>query len=234
MDQHPVNDNDERVDEVLMEALADCYRNASNWRTRRQIWSIMADKVSYKALKKGIPNLTRYRFSEARKHILIEGRGAALSPQSSQTRMVVSQTQLDHFLGFITSPHVIQDLPFGEKLIKLSSKEVITEPNVIRMMVPESIVKQYLAYSHECGFATLSRRSLLRILDVCSASVRRSLQGLDYISCAGSQGFDDLCDVVNRLGDSFMGITCAREQKERLKSAKGYIKGDFTSIKTIS
>ena len=30
LDQHPVNDNDERVDEVLMEALAECYRNASN------------------------------------------------------------------------------------------------------------------------------------------------------------------------------------------------------------
>ena len=28
--EHPVNHNDERVDEVLMEALAECYRNASN------------------------------------------------------------------------------------------------------------------------------------------------------------------------------------------------------------
>ena len=92
LDQYPVNDNDERVDEVLMEELAECYRNASNWRTRRQILSIMADKVSYKALKKCIPNLTRYRFSEARKHILIKGIGVALSPQSSQTRMVEFQT----------------------------------------------------------------------------------------------------------------------------------------------
>ena len=57
LDQHPVNDNDERVDEVLMKALAECYRNASNWRTRRQILSIMADKVAYKALKKWIPTL---------------------------------------------------------------------------------------------------------------------------------------------------------------------------------
>ena len=58
-------------------------------------------------------------FSEARKHILVEGRGVALSLQSPQTRMAVSQTQWDHFLDFITSPHVIQDLPFGEKSIKL-------------------------------------------------------------------------------------------------------------------
>ena len=65
--------------------------------------------------------------------------------------------------------------------------------------------------------------------------MRRSLQGLDYIISAGSQGFDDLCDVVNRLGDSFMGMTWAKDQKERLKSAKRYIKGDFkVTIKTIS
>ena len=39
--------------------------------------------------------------------------------------------------------------------------------------------------------------------------------------------FDDLHDVVTRLGDSFMGMTWARKQKERLKSAKRYLKGDF-------
>ena len=141
--------------------------------------------------------------------------------------MAVFQSQLDHFLDFITSTHVIQDLPFGQKSIKLSTKEVITVPNVIRMMVPESIVKQYLAYSCESGFTTLSRSKLLRILNVCSASVRTSLQGLDYIRCAGSQAFDDLHDVVNRLGDSFMGMTWARKQKERLQSAKRYLKGEF-------
>ena len=227
MGQHPSSDDEERADEVLMQALAECYKNANNWQTRRQILSIMADKVSYKALQKWIPNLTRYRFSEARKHILVEGRGVAPSLQSSQTRMAVSQTQLDHFLDFITSPHVIQDLPFGEKSIKLSTKEVITVPNVIRMIIPESIVKQYMTYSQECGFTPLSRRTLLRILTVCSASVRKSLQGLDYVSSAGSQAFDDLVDVVTRLGDEIMGMTWAREQKERLKSAKRYLKVDF-------
>lgn len=67
----------------------------------------------------------------------------------------------------------------------------------------------------------------MRILNVCSASVRKSLQGLDYISCASSQAFEDVHDVVNRLGDSFMGMTWARKQKERLKSGKRYLKGDF-------
>ena len=89
----------------------------------------------------------------------------------------------------------------------MSTKEIITVPNVIRMIMPESIVKQYLTYSQECGFTPLSRRTLLRILTVCSASVRKSLQGLDYISSAWSKAFDDLADIVNRLGDEFMALS---------------------------
>ena len=50
--ENPSGNEREPVDEVLMEALAECYRNASNWQTRRQILSIMADKVSFKTLKK--------------------------------------------------------------------------------------------------------------------------------------------------------------------------------------
>ena len=141
--------------------------------------------------------------------------------------MAISQTQLDHFLDFITSPHVIQDLPYGEKSIKLSTKEIITVPNVVRMMIPESIVKQYLIYAEECAVAPLSRSTLLRILSICSASVRKSLQGVDYISSAGSQAFDDLSHVVDRLGEEVMGMSWAKEQNERLKAAKRYLKGDF-------
>lgn len=227
LESHLSSDNDDDIDEVFMEALAECYRNADNWQTRRQLLSIMADKVSHKTLQRWIPDLTRYRFSTARKHVLVQGRGVPLPLQSSRTRLAVSQTQLDHFLDFITSQHVIQDLPFGQKSITLSTKEVITVPNVVRMMIPESIVKQYLSYAEECGFTPLSRRTLLRILSVCSASTRKSLQGLDYVSSAGSQAFDDLSHVVDRLGDTLMGMTWAREQKQRLKAAKRYLKSDF-------
>ena len=113
--------------------------------------------------------------------------------------MFVSQTPVDHFLDFITSPHVIQGLPFGQRSIKLSTKEVAIVPNVVRMMVPESIVKQYFAYAEESNFDPLSRRTLLKILSVCSASVRKSLQGLDYVSSNWARAFDELCDVAQRL-----------------------------------
>ncbi|KAL9957820.1 hypothetical protein ACROYT_G034768 [Oculina patagonica] len=50
---------DEDLDNVLMNALTECYSNASTWDTRRHILSIMVDKVTFRTLKKWIPGLTR-------------------------------------------------------------------------------------------------------------------------------------------------------------------------------
>ena len=95
------------------------------------------------------------------------------------------------------------------------------------MLIPESTVKQYLAFAEESNFTPLSSRTLLNILSVCAASTRKSLQGLDYISSAGAQAFDELINVVERLGDHLMRMTWAREQKERLMSSKRCLKSDY-------
>jgi len=105
------------LDTTLLEALIECYENASHWSTRRQILSIIADKVSFTVLQKWIPDISRYRYNIARHHTVLHGRGAVVQPQK-KTRMRVSPEQLDHFLVFITSSRIVQDLPFGEKTLK--------------------------------------------------------------------------------------------------------------------
>ena len=57
-----------QADVVLLEASAESYCNASHWSTRRQILSIMADKISLKELQRYISGLTSYRFNIARHH----------------------------------------------------------------------------------------------------------------------------------------------------------------------
>ena len=52
-------------------------------------------------------------------------------------------------MSFLTSPFIAQDFPFGEKVLKLSSGEVVQTPNVIRMSVNERIINQYLQYYEE-------------------------------------------------------------------------------------
>ena len=74
----------------------------------------------------------------------------------------------------------------------------------------------------------ISRSALRKVLSVCSASTRKSLQGLDYTSAAGAKAFDELEKVVDKLGDDFgKGFTWAKVQKEKLQLAKCYLKGDY-------
>ena len=185
------------------------------------------DTLHLPKIQQWIPGLTKYRYMIARQHVLLHGRGAPVPSHSLRTRMVVPQEKLAHFLDFITSSHIIQDLPFGEKVVSLSTKEVIKIPNVVRNMIPERIVQQYQAYSKEENFSPLSRSTLLRVLQVCPASTRKSLQGIDYISSAGAQAFDNLESVAERLGEMDAGMTWAKETKEQLKKCKRYLKSDY-------
>lgn len=215
------------VDSTLMECLARCHNNADHWGMRRQILSIMVDKVSLKDLQRWIPNLTKHRLNIARHHLLLHGRGSKV-PSVKSTRMYIAPEKLDHFLSFITSTHVIQDLPFGEKKLKLSSNTELKVPNIVRSLIPEHIVLQHLGYCKDVGFTPMSCSTLCKVLSVCAASTRKSLQGLDYVSAAGVKAFDELEEVVDKLGDNYgHGFTWAKVQKEKLQLAKRYLKGDY-------
>ena len=64
----------------------------------------------------------------------MHGGGAEVETRSVP-RMYVSASQLDHLLDFITSEHIIQELPFGERTLKLSFQKKITLPNVVRKVI---------------------------------------------------------------------------------------------------
>ena len=165
-------DSDEEtiVNETLMSALAECYYAATYWETRRQILSVMADKVPSKRLLKWIPDLTKYRYTEAKRHCFLHGRGAPVKSDPTP-RKRVSTAKNDHFITFITGSHILQDLPIGERTITLSTKETIKVPNLIRTLLPERIVKQYRSYCKESGFEALGRSTLP--LKKCATSMRK-------------------------------------------------------------
>ncbi|KAK3738101.1 hypothetical protein QZH41_013835, partial [Actinostola sp. cb2023] len=215
------------ADEKYLLSLAETYENASTWDTRRQALSVMADLVPFKRLQKYLPGITEYRVKVARQHRLVFGRGVPVPPVRSP-RMRVDNSQLDHFLTFITSSHVMQDLPFGQRYLRLSTGEVLETPNVIRTMIPERIVRQYQQYCEETGFEPFGRTTMVNILSACCATVRKSLQGLDYVATEGSRAFDDLCFVVKRLQDCGAISRDMTECLQRsLKNGKQYLKSDF-------
>ena len=154
--------------------------------------------------------------------------GGAEVETRSVPRMYVSASQLDHFLDFITSEHIIQELPFGERTLKLPSEKKITVPSVVRKVIPERVIQQYNLFCTETGFAPMGGSTLHKILDVCFTSVRNSLQRLDYFTVQGTQAFDDLESVVDKLGeDCGMSSAWVEEKKDQLKEGKRYLKSDY-------
>ena len=215
-----------QTDHRYLEALAEAYCNANSWDTRRQILSVMTGVAGYKVIASFIQGLTKYRYSVANLHRLQFGRGAPVPFQPS-TRIRVDLKQLDHFLFFITSPHLIQDLPFGQKHLTLSTGQVIEVPNVIRTMIPQRIVCQYTQYCQETGFQPFSQRTMLSISSECSASVRKSLQGLNCYAAEGTRAFEDLMLLVRKLNEWEIDMEWQTRTIESLKAAKLYLKGDF-------
>jgi len=213
-------------EKAYLEALAEAYNNATSWENRRQVLSIMTGIAIYKVICKFIPGLTKYRYTMANLHRLQFGRGAQLQHQPS-IRIRVDLKQLDHFLSFVTSPHLVQDLPFGQKKLKLSSGEVIEVPNVIRTMVPQRIARQYSQFCQETSFKPFSERTILRVLKECSATVRKSLQGLDYFAAEGARAFDELVTLVRQIGELGAGQEWEKKTFDALRSAKLYLKGDY-------
>jgi hypothetical protein len=66
-------------------------------------------------------------------------------------------------------------------------------------MVSSRIIKQYLSFCQETEFEPASERTLYRIIEVCSASKQKSIQGLDSFSTEEAQAFETLQNDVNTL-----------------------------------
>ena len=206
-------------DVKYLRALSESYNNATSANVKLQMLSIMADITTLQEILNYIPGLTKYMFCQARQHILVSGRGAPVIAKQSP-RWRIDLNQLDHFLDFITSPYIVQDLPFGERFLKLSTGEVVQTPNVIRVSVSGHIIDQYVQYCNETEVKPLSNSTLRRILSSCQASTRKSLQGLDYFVCEGSKAFDDLEQLIGNLVDGGFDARTAQNLQMKFKGGK--------------
>ena len=95
------------------------------------------------------------------------------------------------------------------------------------MMIAQRITQQYIQYCSEIAFVPFSERTMFCILSECGASVRKSLQGFDYIAAEGTKAFDNLSDLIKQTcnyGDSDTVL------QENLKAGKLYLKSDFKVI----
>ena len=115
-------------------------------------------------------------------------------------------------------------MAFGTRTLKLNSGEKIIIPAVIRTVIPSRVIRQYLDYCKEQEFEPASQSSLYRMIEVYSASMKKSLQGLDNTSAEGTEAFDYVFSMLEGLADQ--GI-CVTATQKLLRDGKRYLKNDF-------
>ena len=120
---------------------------------------------------------------------------------------------------------VLQDVAYGTRKLKLDSGETILMPNVIRTAIPSRIIAQYNEFCNSTEFQPASDSTLFKILNVCSASKQKSMQGLEYIATEGAQAFDSLTEIVDDLFDTGNADEAWKKGvKDKLKVARRYLK----------
>lgn len=94
-------------------------------------------------------------------------------------------------------------------------------------MISQRIVDQYIEYCTETNFKPFSKSTMLRILSACTATARKSLQGLDYIAAEGAKAFDDLISVLEKIGNYGVDKEWISSCEDALKTGKQYLKTDY-------
>ncbi|XP_052067818.1 uncharacterized protein LOC127707344 [Mytilus californianus] len=136
--------------------------------------------------------------------------------------------KFDSFLEFITSPHIIRDLPYGEKKLKLSDGTVQNVPNLIQCMGSSDIIQQYKVYCEKNTIIPLGESTMYKILSECTATIRQSFEGVDYFVPEGERAFATLEAVAKELHSlDLMTQTEFSDINKHLLQSRRYMKADF-------
>jgi len=91
------------------ERLVQAYKLADNRHTRLQILSLFVNIFSKSQLQEILPGISKRQIDEARRHADLRGPGKLPSPPEIR-RMRLEATKTDHFLDFISSSSLLQDV----------------------------------------------------------------------------------------------------------------------------
>ncbi|CAC5391323.1 unnamed protein product [Mytilus coruscus] len=206
--------------------LLEAYRSAVTCRHRCQILSFLTQTMSFKEINQKLPDVTYSKFFTAKNHAKLVGPGLPITP--SITRHKMDPIKLDNFLDFITSEHIVRDLPYGERKVRMSNGSVIEMPNVVHSMGASDVIHQYKLFCAENDISPLGDSTMYRIIAQCGAKVRTSLEGIDYFVAEGSPAFSTLSNILEELVQiEVLNLQQSKDATSLLLQCRQYLKTDF-------
>ena len=130
------------------------------------------------------------------------------------------QEKIEHFLEFLFSRGLLQDVAYGVNKIKFDSGEQQKVANAILTMKYCQLIAFYKEICQEINYSPMSDTSLWRVLpNGINPSQRKALAGLDDFRAAGMNGFQVLLGIAENW--KYQDIT------KSLHKGKRYLKSNY-------
>ncbi|XP_078363752.1 uncharacterized protein LOC144647960 [Oculina patagonica] len=220
--------NGMRPVDVGVEAILLAYKECENKSTKTQILSLISDKFSQSQIQELLPGISLRQIKNVKKHAQECGPGEPVVKEQI-FRCRLDMEKVKDFVYFISRSTFLQDVAFGTKTLKLQSGESIPIPALVRTMTATKIVHLYQEECKAENKIPLKERTCFRLIEVCSASKQKSLQGLDNTSTAGAEAFETLEKLVTNLAGNGAGLAWGHEIERALTAGRQYLKGEFKS-----
>ena len=108
------------------------------------------------------------------------------------------QDKIEHFLEFLFSGGLLQDVAYGVNKIKFDSGEQQKVTNAILTMKYSYTITFYREICQEINYSPMSDTSLWRVLHGINPSQRKALVSLDDFTAAGMNAFQVLLGTAKR------------------------------------
>jgi hypothetical protein len=162
-------------------------------------------------------NCSKRQVDNARK-LQVLSNGIQVPESTKCHRFRMDMNKCEHFLDFIFSNGMLQDVAYGTSTLKYENGENQTVPHAIIVARFKHIIAYDFQFCSNESFQPLSESSLYKILRELNPSQRKSLAGLDDTTAEGLNGFKTLENIVS----NFLGHK--RHFLDRLEHAKRYLK----------
>ena len=163
---------------------------------------------------------SKYLVEKARK-VKASTKGVSIQPKTVFRRNRMNTDKCEHFIQFLFSSGLLQDVAYGVTKLKFDSGSEQTIPHAVLTTRYSHAIAFYLQICKDADFQPLSERSLSRILNALKPSQRKCLSGLDDITAAGMTGFDKLIKFIT---DCKRDKAFVKETVGKLEAGRRYLK----------
>lgn len=177
------------VIEHLLEAFKTCMT-----RKARQGVLMLVPKTLSKSKICDLFGCSMYEIKTARTTLKLYG-ACGEEPKKERIYSRLSFHKARHFIDFLMTTGMLQEVAFGTTKLKFESGNKITISGTILNGIKENAVKQYIVHCAEINYERLGRSTLLNILDKMNPHIRKKLAGVDSFVVEGIEAFE----VTNML-----------------------------------